>query len=638
MKDLLVRQIVGTPSDNSWSQVWEFIPKDKEKISQRGNLILLVSVENDDQAEVASLGREIISRFHEEYFGDLRNSINEHLEAILTKIGQEKPIFIKSSVKVNLGALITQGDQVFLGSFGEINFILEREKKQGILLRGKEKQTKTLVGPIQENDLFLIASEKFLQAVPTGTLNAALSSQSLDEAFEMLAPLVHAREAQGSLAAILLLTGKELKTEIEELVSEESQFLEGAEVGNQLAEEPTRSLVSPKKPGFTLISLASKLKARIASLRPKEVSVGLRSRAGVKPRRKAAISVGIGFLFLLMISTFLGWKKREARQRFEQFENLYQQIEEKLASAEAIKNIAPSDSLELIKSAQQLAIDLEGLNLDAEKTNRLKERTDSLAAFLGGVGKVKPELFFDLSLITEPVRGTDFYLDKENLLVLDQSEGKLISINVTKKSGELIIQDDKLKSKEQIAGYSGRVYFWGKEGIDELEGKKLNSVVEADEEWQDVRGLATWLGNLYLLEGEKGLIWKYPVVNDGFGKKQPWLREEGTINNARGFAIDGRIWILLKNGTIKKIYSGRSEEFSQTLSEEIPNPTFVGVSPETDKVCLFEETEKVVWCFSKEGEFMGKTVLDLNSVQDMALTDDKVLILSEGKIYFLSLI
>ena len=57
-------KLTGNPGPSGWTQIHEFRPEDEEKLKKRGCFFAVISTET-------AFGRELLTRLHEEYFGNL---------------------------------------------------------------------------------------------------------------------------------------------------------------------------------------------------------------------------------------------------------------------------------------------------------------------------------------------------------------------------------------------------------------------------------------------------------------------------------------------------------------------------------------------------------------------------------------
>lgn len=210
-------KIVGASSAGCWSQVHTFFPEDVEKKEKRGGLLaVLVIKEVSEGVEAVAVGREILGRLHEEYYGNLEGSAFEGLGKAVEKVCRE-------SKNLEITAVSVLGDVLYLAVCGQGKVVLIREKKTGLVLAGEEGAlVKTASGYIQNNDFFLIGSKAFFKTVAEGVLRAVLESGSPNEAVEILAPIILGRDDLPDAAAVLSQFKKEEKPAIEPMAETET--------------------------------------------------------------------------------------------------------------------------------------------------------------------------------------------------------------------------------------------------------------------------------------------------------------------------------------------------------------------------------------------------------------------------------
>src|SRR3989344_4636283 len=72
MLNISSAKLTGTPGSSGWAQVHEFSPGDPEKFKARGKLFAVVATKRvEEGVETVAAGRELLTRLHEEYFGEL---------------------------------------------------------------------------------------------------------------------------------------------------------------------------------------------------------------------------------------------------------------------------------------------------------------------------------------------------------------------------------------------------------------------------------------------------------------------------------------------------------------------------------------------------------------------------------------
>ena len=83
---LQVAKVVGILTPNGWSQVHTFYPEEKDKLLSRGQLLAAVSLAGESEKDqLATQGRELITRLHEEYYGELETSALASLKKAVEK-------------------------------------------------------------------------------------------------------------------------------------------------------------------------------------------------------------------------------------------------------------------------------------------------------------------------------------------------------------------------------------------------------------------------------------------------------------------------------------------------------------------------------------------------------------------------
>jgi len=595
------KQILGTPNGLAWSQVHHFFPEEREKREKRGELILLVSIKGEASGQgLSNLGREIISRFHEEYFGNLDGKIMARLKEILLKLGEEKSEFFSGPKELCLLALIIWEKVAYLGIWNEGRVLLCRQGKVGILLNGEKNKAKIASGLVKENDLFFLATADFFDKIPEGMITACLAAGDLETITGDLTPAVHAKEKQGGLAAVALkIVAKTSNRSVKKKLSASVKF----------------SLLGKY---FTAI------KKRILDI-----------TSNVLPKT-SALTVAMGFLILLVFSVFFGWKKRIKQRKLARIAQLSSSIEQKLETAAAIRNLDPEETLKLAGETKEVIKELS--QIDSAKAANYQARIDTLALGLGEKA-VEPRLYYDLNLVGEGINTRTSFSDGKKLLVLDSEGKRLVQINLDKKSGEFAAGGEKLAEGKLVAFADKRIYLIGEKTISWLKNDEFQKTMELDEKDQIIDA-DSWLGGLYLLDKNKEQIWKYPAISAGLGRRRPWLKTEINFSFSQivDMSINGNIWLLLGNGRIYKFLSGRPDKFNQRLPSGIGKAKFLAVARDAAVIAFWDEGKKTVWVFNKDGEFLSRIPVKIESVNGMSLAanGDKVYLLAGDKVYFLN--
>lgn len=84
------------------------------------------------------------------------------------------------------------------------------------------------------------------------------------------------------------------------------------------------------------------------------------------------------------------------------------------------------------------------------------------------------------------------------------------------------------------------------------EGNSVTDITPPDsDKWKSVTAIASFVGNLYILDGQSGQLWKYEDAGGGkLGPATAYLAQALQPNTVRSVAVDGAVWIAATNGDI----------------------------------------------------------------------------------------
>lgn len=83
------------------------------------------------------------------------------------------------------------------------------------------------------------------------------------------------------------------------------------------------------------------------------------------------------------------------------------------------------------------------------------------------------------------------------------------------------------------------------------EGNTVLDITPPDrDKWKSVTAIASFLGNLYVLDGQSGQLWKHEEENGKLGAPTAYLGQALQPNTVRSVSVDGAVWIATTNGDI----------------------------------------------------------------------------------------
>lgn len=609
-------KIVGTPTQTSDSWVHVFSPSQPEKLSRRGHFLAVIGLKNFSGAgEIAVVGKEVISRLHEEYYGDLVSSPFDQLKKAVQKVADEAKGGTEFELDLGVVGVVNNVLYGVLNNGGKL--VIAREGKVASLLAGNG----VVSGYIQNEDVFLLGTGDFFKLVSQEAIQTALVDNSPEEAVEILAPLIHGQEDGGAAAVIFKVFNQ---------ADEKKAFY------------PEVSLTKKSK---LLSSIGGKLKSQITYLgktvvgKAKKKFFSLSLRKEKTPRsQKTLVSVALILLALLGISVFFGMKRRENLGLNQKTLALFEEAKLKKEEGEALISLNPAKSRQLLLEASQVIQKIEETGVKDEKFIKFKQELDGLLASVLQEHQVEGDLFFDLEIIKAGASGDDLSIAGDQMIILDKNKLAIYSLGIKDKKSRILAGGEKLKGAKLIAISSPKIYVLTEEGILEAERQELK--ISSDKEWEQIADFSSFDGNLYLLD-RQGEIWKYSAGEEGFGAKQKWLKEKFDFSQAISMAIDGSIWVLQSNGSVMKFTRGIRDTFNFSgLNNPLFEPKAIYTEFDLENLYILDGANSRIVVFSKSGEYKAEySWAGLSQTTDFVVAENesKIFLLNESKIYELGI-
>jgi hypothetical protein len=249
----------------------------------------------------------------------------------------------------------------------------------------------------------------------------------------------------------------------------------------------------------------------------------------------------------------------------------------------------------------------------------LKERQAAIATFI------------DLELIRQAAKGDDWAFSGDKMMILDQAKRAVYEVTLEKKSSVVAGGED-FQAAKQIAAFLPEIFVLTEKGILRVNrlSQKESWVVTFEEQLGEVIDFQTFAGNLYLLTKES--IWQYPVAAAGYGSQRQWLKgETPDFSQAASMAIDGSIWVLMKDGQIKKFTRGSPDAFGiAALDQPLAQPSHLYTDDDLENLYLVDESNSRVVVISKSGEYQASYLLgEIERINGLIASEE------EGKIWLL---
>ena len=149
--------------------------------------------------------------------------------------------------------------------------------------------------------------------------------------------------------------------------------------------------------------------------------------------------------------------------------------------------------------------------------------------------------------------------------------------------------------------------------------------VSGEVDYKNSKVLRMYYGNGYIL-GQNSIT-KLSSLVSGFSASS-WLKSQVSLENAVDLAIDGNVYILFKDGVIKKFYVGEEQTdlTVKGLSENFKEPKYIFTNIDLNEIYVLDAKDKSIVVLDKTGAYQRKYIVD---DKDLNFEDTKGFVLSD---------
>lgn len=341
--------------------------------------------------------------------------------------------------------------------------------------------------------------------------------------------------------------------------------------------------------------------------------------------------------FILVWSVLLGYQRRIESKNQKKIQTARELVSQKLQESADIVFLNSERALILLSESKGVLKKLEK-EIGKKYEKQIKELALQIEKQESGILKKENknfEEFFDLSIENKDARGDFISLSGSNLSILDK-KGDLYIISLQKKS----LSKKTVSGIQQASLFSSfenqfAVYTEG-DGIYTIDkNNTLVKTIEKDEEWEMVKGLQFYGGNIYVFDTGKSEIYKYVGSDSGFSEKSPYFKqtESISISEAGSFAIDGSLYIAFGNAVIKYT-SGARDAFQNSFPDKDVSIEKIYTNKELEKMYVWNKQKGIVYVLEKKGAYERQVVSDiLKKAVDFVVFENKIYALLGPKIF-----
>ncbi|MGB6839063.1 MAG: hypothetical protein WBE27_02210, partial [Microgenomates group bacterium] len=564
------------------------------------------------------------------YFGSTEKTAFNALSDSVEKVINE---FLDIWGDVEIAAAVIVDGVIYTACGGGAQAAVFRNGILAKILVSKKEDVVSASGHPKTDDIFLLGTSKVFTAISQGVIKAALEGSGLNEAIESLAPAAHAMPDSGNFGLVLVKFATR-------------PVILGRPTGDKLPKKDKR-LEDRQEPGLKypkILSAAASPLSLISFQKIKEtISSLIKGKAGERKiyvrgreeefdvqKKKVTVSIGAILVVLLIVSIGFGIRQKLARDERSRYEDRLKQAQHEYDEAQGLFTLNPERARELFRNAKNLVIQMEEEGVEDPELEELVLLLKENEGQVLGEHTVEPDLYLDLSILTDGFKADKMVASEGRLFVLDKEGKRVVQIELETKRTEVAAGAEDVEEAKDVTAYSDRIFVLSEGGIYEVSDGRKKKV---DNDWAGDVLVHAYAGNLYVLEKETSKVWRYAGIEDGFGSKQGWLAPsvEPDLTNIFSWAFDGSVWLLSTSGGVFKYTRGNQDslDFSSVIPQ-LSRPSAVYTNEELDFVYLLEKERGRIVVAEKDGAYKSQYFSD-------KIREAKGLVVSEevGKMIFL---
>ena len=387
---------------------------------------------------------------------------------------------------------------------------------------------------------------------------------------------------------------------------------------------------------FLVVGLWAGFKGLLIGILPERQHPTSTYAASARPMARARVlgfhpsgwsRAAIGAFIILLVFALVGASAMRVKARLEQsdIETLASQVEESLMLSnqgedKEAKLAALAETLELIDQAP--ASQRESAEL-TELAHEVEARLDGLT------GVMRLEFTLEQAVGVPEVTAGRIVVQQGQIYVLDTA-GQVLHKYAQDQQGHSLADEQGWTWEFSAEGTASDAQILDVAWADAANGRLTPALLMLSSEgsifemradgstrqvavvdasmWQNPRGLATYEGNLYVLDTGRENILKYTPEGDDYQHAPTdYVRGAVDINWSEviDMAIDGFVYLLLSDGSVIKFAGGQPQPFSlEGLDSPLESGLTMFASPDCESVFVADgEGERIVE-FSKEGQFV----------------------------------
>ena len=517
------------------------------------------------------------------------------------------------------------GRVVYLVLHGKGDVYLRRGRLFARLLHNEG----SISGETEPGDTIILASGEFSRALTQEEAGAVFDHLTPEEVAERLTLILHEKPYGEGSAAMVLQFGEE--SNIEEEPSEPEQT--------------------------TTIGRLARAKVFLSHFHPHRVRRHLSlpvfkndiARLRNHPKRMTFLVTAV-LIALFAVAVILGIWKQGSQGMSPSAVTAVSDARHALDEGVALLSLNPVKGRERLVIAKNLLEPLTKSVSPRSQAGRdiadlLQQVNDNLTQSMQ-ISKVKPELFYDAGLVKKDAGIASIGFEGTTMGLIDTKTQTVIALDVTSKKSSVKGGSSNFAGMQLAAIHGDAFYVFTGDGIRKVsltDQAAPQLVVKKDPQWGTITSMASFGGNLYLLDTTNGRIWKYVATDTGFSDTREYLNPDTLpdLSQTNSLAIDGSVWLGSKNGRLWKFTGGKEDTFvPKGVDPAFGKTLIIYASDAATNLYVLDTENKRIVVMEKDGTYLAQYAwADPLNATSIAVSEEqkKIYLLADGKLYAIPL-
>ena len=394
-----------------------------------------------------------------------------------------------------------------------------------------------------------------------------------------------------------------------------------------------------------LLAVPSKAPKHLTIPGPKRLFL---RREVTNEERRRHILIGATVATILAILVAYGYVKRGQERRLAAYTDTVQTVQSAIAEAQNVAQSDPGQAREDLTKADQAIQTYLATKPGVQETAKAKVLAGEVQTASQAVFQIYPVTLsplVPLSILSPTLSATRMAPDGKGNLLFAGEAGQIIGVS-TKDKSKFSYDILTLGAIKAVTAGDTGIFALTDKGVAQILPKQTTGklVLQPDELWGNVTMISTFAGNVYLFDGGNNEIWKYPVLDTGFGTRKRWLAAGITpdLSKIVDFRVTGDVWMLSSTGKVLRYTRGAPQKFPMTGLPDLHGDGLlvdpVALDATDTNVYVLERGAGRVDVFTTDGVYAKQYVADdFAKATDIAVADGKMYVLVAGGVEWFGL-